>query len=372
VPIVASAEQWRSWAAEAIQVLLDVEGAATQPGMEAKLSDRKYKTFAHRVDPHHLTTARQRLLAAGVIERQRERTRGSGIVTTYTLADPSKSTIRTAGRKRLLQARFLSWSSPDTKWGAAPVPAALERVVHASLLAAAPHGYRPLRPEGGGEVRRIANALVPGGQIDNAAFYTGLTPAGLPVPAVLLGIEAKNVRQWIYPQTQEMYQLLDKCAQLRLLHPELRVLPVLVCRKAHYLTNKMARQLGFHVIATQHQYVRPAVAGTLEDARKFEEVNTELAYNLQLREDVVDPMVNHFTTIIPGRSVEAADRWAIFVSHPDVPNLLAQLRDDAISNADRTQLHADLIEAATEALGEDMEWTHDAAESSADGATPVV
>lgn len=26
-------------------------------------------------------------------------------------------------------------------------------------------------------------------------------------------IEAKNVRQWIYPRTQELYQLLDKSAR---------------------------------------------------------------------------------------------------------------------------------------------------------------
>jgi hypothetical protein len=357
---VASAEQWRAWAADGIQALLDAEGAATQPGMEAKLSDHRFNGLAHKIDPHHLTTARNRLLSAGVIERRYDRTRGSQVVATYTLAEPSKLALRAAGRKRLLHARFSSWSSYDTKWGAAPIPVALERVVHESLLEAAPNGYRLLRPEGGGEVRRIAGAPVPGGQIDNAAFYTGLSATGLPTAPILITLEAKNVRQWIYPQTQELYQVLDKSAKLRLEHPDLSVLPVLVCRKAHYLTNLMAQQLGFHIIATWRQYIRPAVAGTTDDARLFEEVNTELAYNLELNEGAVPPMVRHFTQVIPGRCEDAIHRWSTFVTHPDVPDLIATLRDDGITNKERTRLHEELIEAAEDAFGEGIHWRPDA------------
>ena len=114
----------------------------------------------------------------------------------------------------------------------------------------------------------------------------------MPAPAVLVAIEAKNLRQWIYPQTQELYQLLDKSAQLRLAHPEFGVMPVLVCRRAHYLASKMAQQVGFHIIQTRRQYVRPAVAATDEDARLFQEVNTELEYDLELHEGVVEQMVN--------------------------------------------------------------------------------
>jgi hypothetical protein len=335
--------------------LLTAEGAATQAGMEAKLADSRLEGMSSKIDPHHLTTARNRLLAAGAIERRHDPTRGNQVVTTYLLARPSKAAIRQAARKRLLHARYISWNRPDTKWGAAPIPAALERVLHASLLAAAPHGYMLLRPEGG-EVARIAGAAVPGGRIDNAAFYTGLTKGGMPTPAILLTIEAKNVRQWIYPRTQELYQLLDKSARLRLQHPDLRVLPVLVCRKAHYLTNRMAQHVGFHVIATQRQYVRPAVAGTVDDARKFDEVNTELAYNLALNEGFVEPMVKHFTRTIPERSSEAVERWARFVAHPDVPLLISRLRDDSISNTDRRECMEELVEAAEDVFGEDAEW----------------
>jgi hypothetical protein len=352
---VPTAEEWRDWGKEGILRLLAAEGAATQAGMEAKLSDSRFEGMTHKIDPHHLTTARNRLLADGDIERRHDSTRGKQVVTTYLLASPNKVAIRQSGRKRLLHARFMSWNKPDTKWGVAPIPAALERVVHASLLDAAPHGYMLLRPEGG-EVARIAGAPVPGGRIDNAAFYTGLTAGGMPTPTILLTIEAKNLRQWIYPQTQELYQVLDKSARLRLQHPELRVFPVLVCRKAHYLTNKMAQHIGFHVIATQRQYVRPAVAGNPDDARKFEEVNTELAYNLALHEEAVEPMIGHFTKTIPGRSSEAVERWSNFVAHPDVPQLISRLRDDGISNRKRRECVQELVQAAEDVFDEDAEW----------------
>jgi hypothetical protein len=355
VAVVASPEQWRSWAADAIQLLLETDGAATQPGMEAKLSDQRFKGAPHPINPHHLTTARNRLLQANVIEKHSETTRGGQVVGTFLLANPTKVALRKAARKRILHARFGSWSSAATEWGAPPIPAALERVVHASLIDATPHGYRPLRPEGG-EVSRIADAPVPGGRMDNAAFYTGLSDTGLPQPTALITIEVKNVRQWIYPPTQELYQLLYKSTHLRLQHPSLPVFPVLVCRRAHYTTHKMAQQLGFHVIATQKQYVRPAVAGTDGDRRKFDEVNEELAYNLALNEDSVPPMVGHFTRSIPSRYSDASERWGAFVTHPDVPALIEQLRDDDISNDDRTRLHHELVDAAEQVFADDAEW----------------
>lgn len=184
-----TAEQWRSLATTAIIALLNAEGAVTQRGMEAKLSDSRYPGTESSIRPHHLTTARNRLLAAGTIESLREVTKGGSTVVTFMMAEPTKAVLRIAARKRLLDARYRSWSK-DGEWGAAPIPAALERVIHNSLLSAAPHGYRLLRPEGG-EVRQIAGQAVPGGPVDNAVFYTPIGADGLPAGAILLPIEAK-------------------------------------------------------------------------------------------------------------------------------------------------------------------------------------
>ena len=49
-------------------------------------------------------------------------------------------------------------------------------------------------------------------------------------------------------------------------------------------------------------------------------------------------MVQHFTTVIPSRCEEAVSRWSTFVTHPDVPDLIVSLRDDRISNEERTNV----------------------------------
>lgn len=352
---MADAEEWRALAAAAIVMLLEAEGAATQPEMEAKISDSKLAGFTHRVDPHHLTVGRRRLLAAGIIESARQATRGGQVVTTYMMTGASKREIRAAGRKRLLTARFHGWSAPMTEWGPAPLPQALERVVHASLAKAAPHGYRLLNP-GGGEVTRMFGQPVAGGAVDNAAFYMPLVD-GIAKPAVAVVIEAKNVRQWIYPQTQEMYQLLDKCARLKRSYSDQQIFPVLVCRRQHFRTGQMAKQMGFHVVGTWRQYVRPAVAGTPEDLLKFEQVDKELKFNLALHDSEVEEMVRHFTVTIPKRIADGAtERWAAVVAEEGVPEVLRRLRDDEVAGDDRYEALRELAELVGSATGEYAEW----------------
>lgn len=362
--VVATKEVWRRRAEEAIQALLNREGAATQPEMEAKISDPLAPVGgswrADRPQPHHLTTARLRLLDAGIIESPREATRGGRVVRTYSLASyPSKAAERAAARKRLLHSRFLSWSESEPGTGLAPVPAALERVVNASLIAAAASGYRPVR-EGGGEVSSLLGAPVPSGAIDNAAWFSGLDPRGFPLKQVLTLIEVKNVRQWIYPNTQELYQLLDKAARLQLIHRGVDIAPVLVCRQVHFLTASMARQMGFHVIGTWRQYVRavsPVVGSGPDALRLFSEVNDELGYNLMLHDREVQPMVDQFSRVLPSRIQYVAERWSSVMGHPDIPVLLRRLRDDSTMGFDRHAVLGELGTAVAEVTGETPRWS---------------
>lgn len=109
-----TAEQWRSVATDKLLELLAVEGAVTQPEMEAKLSEGAFGSSGrrHRPQPHHLSTARHRLLDANVIVQQRNTTRGGRTVSTFSLADVTKKADRAAARKRLLHARYLSPDPP--------------------------------------------------------------------------------------------------------------------------------------------------------------------------------------------------------------------------------------------------------------------
>jgi hypothetical protein len=61
----------------------------------------------------------------------------------------------------------------------------------------------------------------------------------------------------IEAKIQELYQLLDKCARLQVQYPQQRLVPVLVCRRAHYTTFVMAKNLGFAVLPMMAQPILP-------------------------------------------------------------------------------------------------------------------
>lgn len=352
-----SVDEWRQLATAAVEEFVTAERAFTVPELEAKMADRAWGDFP-RINPHHLTTGRLRLEDRGLITTARRATRGGGYVaTSVATTGGTKEAERRAARKRLLYTRYLGWTRVSSDWDPAPIPSALERVVQASLSTAAAHGYRLVRPEGG-EVRKLFGARVPGGPMDNAAYYSAILDSGMPGPTTLVLIEAKNIRQWVYPRTQEMYQLLNKAVSLQVEHPEVRFAPVLVCRRIHPTTAAMAQQVGFHLIETKTQYVRPVVRLGEDGERKFDEVDRELGFQLTAHEESVVPMVRQFTATLPGRIDEVSERWAAFAQHPDVPDLIARLRDDEISNAVRHESVAELGSCAEEVTGEATTWTN--------------
>jgi hypothetical protein len=62
----------------------------------------------------------------------------------------------------------------------------------------------------------------------------------------LVGVEAKNIREWLYPHRDEVAQLLLKCCQLD-------AVPVLIARRIHFLTGRVFRTCGMvtHEMFTQ-------------------------------------------------------------------------------------------------------------------------
>jgi len=355
-----SAEEWRDLAVDAVLDFVESEGAFVIPELEAKLADHAWGQYPP-IQPHHLTTARLRLVHEGTLEHTSAPTRGGGMIATYTGPDPTKGARRAAARKRLLHSRYLSWTKRTSDWDPAPIGSALERVVFRSVVSSAPHGYRLLNPAGG-EVGTMFNQRVPGGPIDCVAVHSALDDYGLPSASTFVLVEAKNLRQWIYPSTQELFQLLDKAASLQTAHPEVRFAPVLVCRRINPITASFARHVGFHIIETRVQYVRPIVRETEGGARKFDEVNDELGYGVVANDDAVTPMINQFRRTLPPRLDEVSERWRKFADHPEVPDLLAYLRDDEVQGRNRRNSLNALAAIAEQVHEEEARW--------GDGETP--
>lgn len=336
-----------------IQELLEQEYAVVWPEVEAKLADREWETLPLPVQPHHLTNARHALLDRGVIMQITEGTRGGRGIPVIVPVDQHRRKRRVedaAMRKRLLQARFLSWAAGSPAVSGVIGPAG-EHVVHRALLSAAPAGYALMNLRDG-QVKTILGDEVPGGSIDNAAVLSPIdryafAPTGR---QYIVLVEVKNVRSWIYPSTAELHQLLDKAARLQVAHGDRRFLPVLVCRRAHYTTNQMAEHLGFYVISTKRQYVPPSLIG-----RELDEVRAELAYDLEPYDEAPPPaLVNHFSTTLVSVADRTSDRWAM--SAPGLAACFKALRPERLRPADRKVLIAELRERAERIHGGPLKW----------------
>ena len=57
----------------------------------------------------------------------------------------------------------------------------------------------------------------------------------------------KSVRYWLYPNSEEPWQLIWKALALSARAPDWRLCPVLICRRAHPSLFWMARDIGFLV-----------------------------------------------------------------------------------------------------------------------------
>src|SRR5215217_3929630 len=231
MPLKTPAE-WVEQGKAAIVSLLQREHAAVWPAeIVAKLADGP-----GRVDPHHLTTALNRLTFDLTIESISAPTRGGRRIPVLALKDrlgQQRAFEDAAARKRLLYARYQNWSA--RYFGRAGA-----RVVHASLSVAAPQaGYRLFEPRQG-QVSSVFGQPVPG-RIDNGGTLQLVDGHGRPTGSAAVLIEVKNVHHWIYPSSDELYQILDKASRLQVALPDVDFVPVLVCRRGHPTLFKMAK-----------------------------------------------------------------------------------------------------------------------------------
>lgn len=355
---MAGPSAYEAMATQALVELAETEGAFVMPEAEAKIADRRWPSVAKPVNPHHITPALNALITAHELVATDESTRGGRTIRVYhqpVVRGIGRKIIDASARKRLLHTRYQAWASGSKDRGQGAIGPGLEAVVHRSLTEAAPFGYRLFNPTSVlGEVRELFGQPVPGGSLDNGGWLTVPDPdTGMPKTYLMI-LEAKNLRQWIYPRTQELHQLLAKASAIQVAHPDVALVPVLVCRRAQYLTAVMAEQLGFYVIQTHRQYVRPYLVETEKDQRMFDEVNNELAYDLVPHGDAVDPMVRHFRTPIQNVAERTASRWGTHAAA--TADTFATLRNDRLSYADRATALDELAELAEAELGEAITW----------------
>lgn len=289
---------------EAIHDLIDREHAVVWHEVEARLAERP---IPERIDPHHLSNARRRLMDEGVIEVTMGRARGGREIAVYGLRNRRRRATafnRAAGRKRLLETRYLGWAGGEGN----AIGSAGELVSHASLANAAAEGIGYGLLGDGRGLRQLPGITIPGGPIDDAAMLIGGNPE---TPIVLtVTIEVKNLRPWLYPTAVEIYQLLAKAATIQNRHPDRHITPVLVVRRVHYLTYRMAKHLGF-LILDFDDAAQPIRNLESVDPTLVEEVRQELGYNLLLTNgDALPGLQRKFRYTIPNNATATAETWA--------------------------------------------------------------
>jgi hypothetical protein len=287
---------------EAILHLLGQEHAAPWIEVEAKVADVPYEPVGIRVEPHHLSEARSQLITEGAVVASTGPTRGGSEVTVLHLAGATGRRLEDAtARKRILTARYYGWAR-GTRTRPGRFGPAGEKAVREALAVAAPSGYTIEKP--GREVDTLLGVPL-NGPLDAAAHYLVRDSDGIPGNVITVPIEVKNLRDWIYPSSREQYQLLSKAAFIQDARTTRLISPVLVCRRAHITTMRMAKELGFFVIPINRQYVHQVE----EDA--LIELRAELGLiDLVQQVGVDERLVKFFETHLPKVIQRTADDWS--------------------------------------------------------------
>lgn len=217
-----------------IERVLRAQTIATMRTLEMKISDAGPNP--QRVDPHYLTDARKELQAEGLLSVQQ------GITNWYHLATADHQAIQQRLAELEPIQRAYQMRSFTLRLGDA-----LEIAVFRSLEASGltffgsfptlnehddSQKYRKDEPPG-----HIGNRTIAGNRkLDFLAHVVN----------DWVGIECKNVREWLYPDGAEVKELLSKCLQLD-------CVPVMIARRIQFATFAVFNKCGviFHQVYNQ-------------------------------------------------------------------------------------------------------------------------
>ena len=156
-----------------------------------------------------------------------------------------------------------------------------ERIVAACLRLARDEHALEVPDFSPGDVRVISGLDLGGeqprkrrGRTVDAAGYAPIDPSNPNAGYIPFGVEVKNIRSWIYPWDNEIWDLLSALGH----RPD--VVPVLVARRIHPITFNFLKDIGGLGHATYRQWF--AWSGSTDDslsAERFEEVVVALGFH---------------------------------------------------------------------------------------------
>lgn len=302
---MSNLDSWLERGEQAIVDVLDDQLAVVAPELMARICEPRAAYGRDIIQPHIVGMALQGLDTVGIVESHTTATRGSRTITTYQLAGTTRrktATERAAARKRLLYGRYLSWTTPTVQHpsgviGPATEAAAVEGIRAASVVQV-PYGTD------GRELRHVLGVDL-GGPVDYVGYVVAESASSLGVPIVLL-VEVKANRGWLYPSSAELFQPLMRGLSFNEAQPSERCVPMLVTRRVHPEVFPLAQRLGFMAIPLDAQFLGDATAQRLVDEVKseltFRDLQTGPLLSLRVRDYFRRPT---FRRALP----MAAERW---------------------------------------------------------------
>jgi hypothetical protein len=231
--------------------VLEKHGVAIMRTLEQKISDAGPNPL--RIDPHILTTVRNAL----VTQKRLTKLTAAGI-NWYYRADTSAQIIQERLAEQLAVYKAFSHPLLTQRTGQA-----LEIATYRALLQL-PHGdffgrYVDLHEHGDDTLyskeeppTHISGRSLPG---KKKLDFLVCSPS-----AEWLGIECKNIREWLYPNRTEIHDMLTKCLSLN-------CIPVLIGRRIPFVTSHLLRSCGVIIHQTFNQLL-PSSAQDVADKAK--------------------------------------------------------------------------------------------------------
>ena len=238
-------EQWVDLTAQALTLLLEEHGGALlRPEADAILGDSNW--VFHRnlgfpdqrpPQPHIITPAHRRLVEEGVIV-DRTKVLNKRAVKVWVDArglntrGRKTETERAERHKRRLYRRYLAWTHNTNLCGHVA-----EQAVHSSIRSLAAEGQLSIAPGKPGHLTRLPNRDKFPGPLDAGGYW--YRARSDPASGVIrFAVEVKNIRNWIYPRSNELWGLLAKLSGF----PD--VIPVLVSRRIWPMTFPFFKAVG--------------------------------------------------------------------------------------------------------------------------------
>ena len=278
---------------------------ATARTLEQKISDAG--PFDQRIHPHVLTPARNKLIRDGTI-----RLRPSTRCPWYHLADSASEDVD----RRLTEQKSVHDRMCENQFTArlgqtleVAVFKALQSQTEITFFGGFPDlhehddstPYKKIEPP-----EFVSGKPVDGGIFDFLLTAKDAGPAGL---------EAKNVREWLYPDREEVKDLLAKCCSVD-------AIPVLVARRIPFATFKVLHPCGVIMHETFNQLFPASEAGL---ARKAADKRLLGYHDIRIGNEPDGRLLTFITKNLPKLLVSAR---AVF---EDSCHLLAAYGSGAIS-----------------------------------------